>query len=74
MAELPNRLAALTVAQSEREAACESHGAYTAKGFAVGRVTHWMGCPECSKLARQRRARQKRPVQWRRRSAAWSPA
>lgn len=51
MAELPNRLAALTVAQSERPASCETHGDYTAKGFSVGRVTHWMGCPDCSKQA-----------------------
>ena len=51
MAESPNRLAAVTVAQSEREASRETHGAYTAKGFAVGRETHWMGCPECSKQA-----------------------
>lgn len=51
MAELPNRLAALTVAQSERAASCETHGDYVAKGFAVGRVTHWMGCPACSKQA-----------------------
>jgi DNA replication protein DnaC len=51
MAESPNRLTALTVAQSEREASCDTHGAYTAKGFAVGRVVHWMGCPSCSKQA-----------------------
>ncbi|MBG6222776.1 MULTISPECIES: ATP-binding protein [unclassified Janthinobacterium] len=51
MAELPNRLAALTVAQSERPASCDIHGDYTAKGFAVGRMTHWMGCPDCSKQA-----------------------
>lgn len=55
MAELPNRIAALTVAQSERAASCETHGDYTAKGFAVGRVTHWMGCPACSKQAQAER-------------------
>lgn len=51
MAELPKRATAITVAQSEREAACEVHGAYTAKGFAVGRQVHWMGCPKCSQQA-----------------------
>lgn len=51
MAELPNRVSAVTVAQSEREASCEVHGAYIAKGFAVGRKVHWMGCPDCSSQA-----------------------
>lgn len=51
MAESPNRLAAIAVAQSERDASCETHGVYTAKGFAIGRSMHWMGCPACSQQA-----------------------
>jgi DNA replication protein DnaC len=36
------------IAQLERPDTCAEHGDYTARGFALGKTTHWIGCPVCS--------------------------
>lgn len=50
MDESPKPAGAISIMQSEQQANCEQHGAYTAKGFSIGRTTRWMGCPECARI------------------------
>lgn len=37
------------IGQHEKQDACAEHGEFTSRGFTLGKHTHWIGCPECSK-------------------------
>lgn len=37
------------IGQLERPETCAEHGDFTARGFSLGKTTHWIGCPTCSK-------------------------
>ncbi len=49
MDELPNPFNGPSIGQSERQDQCEKHGEFTSKGYRIGKIERWMGCPTCSK-------------------------
>lgn len=44
------------IAQHEKQDDCRFHGEFTSKGFTLGKKTHWLGCPECNRIATEAEA------------------